>query len=120
MSERRILIDAYWDGENINIWFDRVVSLGMIDVSGLMDNADNNGEWKFGVVKLYDASCSFSMNTSSYHIFNTRINRKNKFTRSKRICIMKISISRGKPPSISCVWCRILNSGNGASPYQWK
>lgn len=49
MSERRILIDAYWDDENINIWFDRVVSLGMINVSGLMDNAGITG-WTYGVV----------------------------------------------------------------------
>lgn len=50
MSERRILIDAYWDSDNINFRFDRVVSLGMLNVSGLMDNARIT-DWLYGVVK---------------------------------------------------------------------
>ena len=49
MSERRILIDAYWDSDNINFRFDRVVSLGMLNVSGLMDNA-RISDWLYGVV----------------------------------------------------------------------
>lgn len=50
MSERRILIDAYWDSDNINFRFDRVVSLGMLNVSGLMDNSRIT-DWLYGVVK---------------------------------------------------------------------